>query len=382
MPLIFAPLTVCFHAVHEAHTGGRTMVATSLRNRAHASPWMGPASGLFRSAMAGPGRRMQDVFDNLPRHSGSKLIAQYPERRALAARLDLARSEGHGAWEFYRLGTGVYVVAGDFVYDQPRLERVPGEDLLEFHLRLVGTHKLGIPGRAEPLAVRPDSLLVLRQPTGIEVSDIVEAGDRDTSVSVYCSAAYLKSLAARHGVTVPESLGVATDAAAALHYHVLPMSPGMLYVARSLMRNPYSGGLRLLHAEAKVLELLCEVLHLAADIPTPAKSARDDELRRLDAARRIVMTQFSPPPLIAEIARRVGMSETKLKRAFKARFGTTVFDMSVEARMRHALELLRCKRMSVGQVAYAVGYSHQTSFTLAFKQHFGFLPRAARQQIG
>lgn len=325
---------------------------------------------------------MQEVFDNLPRHEASKVIAHSPERSALAARLDLQRSEGHGAWEFYRLGSGVYVVACDFVYDQPRLERVPGEDLLEFHMRLVGTQRLGIPGRAEPLAVRPDSLLVLRQPDGIEVSDIVEAGDRDTSVSVYCSASYLESLAARHGVTVPESLGFARDTTVALHHQVLPMSARMLYVAHSLLRNPFSGGLRLLHAEAKILELLCEVLHVAADMPAPINPRRDDELRRLDLARRIVTTQYSPPPLIGEVARHVGMSETKLKRAFKARFGMTLFDMSIDARMRHALELLRCKRMSVGQVAHAVGYSHQTSFTSAFRQHFGFLPRAARQQIG
>lgn len=99
-------------------------------------------------------------------------------------------------------------------------------------------------------------------------------------------------------------------------------------------------------------------------------------------ARHIVITQHSPPPLISEIARRVGMSETKLKRTFKVRFGTTIFDMGLDARMRHALELLRCKHMPVSRVALSVGYSHQTSFASAFKKHFGFLPRAARQDHG
>jgi AraC-like DNA-binding protein len=75
------------------------------------------------------------------------------------------------------------------------------------------------------------------------------------------------------------------------------------------------------------------------------------------------------------------MSESKLKRTFKARFGATVFDYGLECRMRHALELLRCRRMSVGQVAYAVGYRHQTSFTSAFFQFFGFLPSKARTDM-
>jgi transcriptional regulator GlxA family with amidase domain len=75
------------------------------------------------------------------------------------------------------------------------------------------------------------------------------------------------------------------------------------------------------------------------------------------------------------------MSESKLKRAFKARFGVTVFDYGLECRMRYALELLRCKRMSVGQVAYAAGYRHQTSFASAFHDYFGFLPSKARTEM-
>lgn len=356
------------------------MIGSSPPVHGLALPWMQAPAGLFRSRMGTPGRRIEDVFDNLTQHRGANVIAHCPEQHAIAARMELDRREGHGAWEFYRLASGVYVVAGDFVYDQARLEQAPGEDLLEFHLRLSGTLRLGIPGRTEPLSVRSDSFLVWRQPAGVEVLDRVEAGERDTSVSIYCSASYLKSLTARSGVTVPTSLGFIRDAAAtALEYRVLPMSSGLTYAAHSLLRNSFQGGLRILHAEAKVLELLCQVLQLASQLAAPTTIARDDELQRLDEARRIVMTQYSPPPLIGEVARRVGMSETKLKRAFKARFGTTVFDMSVEARMQRALELLYCSQLSVGQVAYAVGYSHQTSFSSAFKQHFGFLPTAARQ---
>jgi AraC-like DNA-binding protein len=37
--------------------------------------------------------------------------------------------------------------------------------------------------------------------------------------------------------------------------------------------------------------------------------------------------------------------------------------------------------MCVGQVAYAVGYRHQTSFASAFKDFFGFLPSKARTEM-
>jgi transcriptional regulator GlxA family with amidase domain len=50
--------------------------------------------------------------------------------------------------------------------------------------------------------------------------------------------------------------------------------------------------------------------------------------------------------------------------------------------MRHAHQLLRANSMSICQVAECVGYQHQTSFTAAFRGHFGFLPSEARSRPG
>lgn len=95
----------------------------------------------------------------------------------------------------------------------------------------------------------------------------------------------------------------------------------------------------------------------------------------------MVASNMRSPLRICDIARATGMSESKLKRTFKARFGVTIFEYGFDRRMRYALELLRCKRMSVGQVAYSVGYRHQTSFASAFHEHFGFLPSKARSDM-
>lgn len=362
---------------------GENMLDTGIpqRGKAITPAWNGSTGGLFRSLVAGPSGRIRDVFANLNDKRNCRVLARQATTHSLAARLDIERGDGHGTWDLYRLDSGVCVVAGDFVYDHARHERVPGEDLLEFHLRLVGRLQLLLPGSSAPLVVNPDSLLVWRQPDGVEVTDRIDAGSRDTSVSIYCSVSHFRSLAARHGIAIPPTIAFAkASTVATAQYHLLPMNPGLLHIAHSLLRNPFDDGLRLLHAEAKVMELFCEVLHASGNEVLPSRQTSSEDVRRLDLARRILTTQYSPPPLIGEVARRVGMSETKLKRVFKVRFGMTVFQMSLEARMRHALELLRCKRMSVGQVAHAVGYSHQTSFASAFKQHFGFLPRAARQE--
>jgi len=339
--------------------------------------------GLFRSLVGGSDRRLSTVFENLLQHPDAQLIARADEPRSMAARIVIARGAGHGRWDFYLLGGESFLVAGDSLFDRPCTEHVPGEDLVEFHLRLAGTMRLQDPDPAKSLTVEPNSLLVWRQPAGVEVQDRVEAGQRDTFVSLYCRPERLEALAARHDIPIPESLRFATDLRAAPARHLLrPLDAGLRLVAHSLLRSTLRGGLRLLYAETKATELLCEVLHCAVRAPSGAGPVSDDDSRRLDMARQIAVTQHSPPPLIGEIARRIGMSETKLKRAFKLRFGSTIFEMSLDARMRHALDLLRCKHLPVSRVAVAVGYSHQTSFASAFKKHYGMLPRAARQDEG
>lgn len=112
---------------------------------------------------------------------------------------------------------------------------------------------------------------------------------------------------------------------------------------------------------------MCEVLALALAQEEESAHAvvSESETRQLDVARRMLAENLRAPLRICDIARAIGMSESKLKRTFKARFGATVFDYGLECRMRHALELLRCKRMAVGQVTYLVGYRHQTSFASA-----------------
>ena len=161
------------------------------------------------------------------------------------------------------------------------------------------------------------------------------------------------------------------------------MSAGLHYVATSLLQSPYQHGFRLLHSEAKALELLCQVLSPTPNAFDPERSSvTTTVVRQIDTVRRILGTQYTPIPHICELARRVGMSESKLKRAFKEHFGMTVFEYGLECRMHHALELLRANSMSICQVAECVGYQHQTSFTAAFRDHFGFLPSEARVRSG
>jgi len=319
-----------------------------------------------------------NLFTNLRDVSRGEIIAEYPERHLQGTRLEIDRDHGQGRWEFYRLDQDLYVVVADGVYHLPRIEKVPGEGLVEFHLRLSGILELTLPPSGQRILVTGPTLLILYQPQGIDILERVRPKVRETGVSLYCRAAFLRELARRSGIVGWDLLEqIESHTAPCAWYRQLGLAGTLRNIATSLLENAYRDGVRLLHAEAKALEVLCDVLATAQAQPA-SLPASPCQARQLNAVRRLLATNLHEPMRIGDVARAVGMSETKLRRVFKAHLGVTLFDYALECRMQHAIELLRVKGLSVGQAAQAVGYRHQTSFAAAFQEYFGFLPSKAR----
>ena len=99
-----------------------------------------------------------------------------------------------------------------------------------------------------------------------------------------------------------------------------------------------------------------------------------DDLQKLFEARKLLTVRHENPPTIAELSSLVGMSETKLKRAFKQVFELSIHQYGQSVRMLRAKELLESKRFSASEVAYQVGYSNLTHFGEAFRKRYGVLP--------
>jgi AraC-like DNA-binding protein len=170
------------------------------------------------------------------------------------------------------------------------------------------------------------------------------------------------------------------------------LTSGMKTILHEIHTPARRGCLQKLYLEAKVLELFvlqseqiqqtmsgCTKCGLC--IPTQSLQRRS-ERERLQEVFEIVCQSFATPPTLAELARRVGLNECKLKRGFKETFGTTVYALVVKERMKKARELLLTgdtrQSVSITDIAEAVGYQHATHFTAAFKKHFGELPSEIR----
>ncbi len=342
--------------------------------------------GLYREELLGADSAgtVCKLFANLRQMNRGEYLGEDIHRGLEGSRVLIDRMQGHGIWELYRLDQDLFVVAADGFYDSPRIEAVPGEGLVELHIRLSGTLEMTLPGRIDKLVTTGPSLLMLYQPQGVDASERILPRRRDACVSLFCRPEYIADLLLRNSIgrwPMLDEIEARKDGKTVWHRQ-LPLSPGLLYVAKSLLQSPFRRGIRLLHAEAKALEILCEVLSTSdGDVAEDAPAASDAEIKQLESARQLLSTQLTDPPRIEDIARAIGMSQSKLKRSFKSRYGMTLFAYGLECRMKHALYLLRMRRMPVEQVAQSVGYQHQTSFSAAFREHFGFRPRSARKEV-
>lgn len=131
--------------------------------------------------------------------------------------------------------------------------------------------------------------------------------------------------------------------------------------------------LRRVFLEAKILELLYLQLDELEKEQAVKTDLSNEEINRLQHARTIVAANLQMPCSLIELARRTGLNDFKLKRGFKALFGTTVFGYLAELRMQTAYKNLH-EGKNVNEVSEMVGYKNPHHFSTAFKKRFGVLP--------
>lgn len=77
---------------------------------------------------------------------------------------------------------------------------------------------------------------------------------------------------------------------------------------------------------------------------------------------------------LSALSGKFGYSKQYIMRLFRTHLGTTVSDYVNSVRMRRALDLLRSTGMSVGEVAYSLGYSSGYYFSRVFRATFSTSP--------
>lgn len=102
--------------------------------------------------------------------------------------------------------------------------------------------------------------------------------------------------------------------------------------------------------------------------------SKTDIDRMMEVESILTRDIFEPAPTISQLAKRVSISESKLKKDFKLIYGLPVYEYFQKIRMQAAKDKLLAGAHSVKEVAMELGYANLSNFTIAFKKEFGLLP--------
>lgn len=102
------------------------------------------------------------------------------------------------------------------------------------------------------------------------------------------------------------------------------------------------------------------------------------EYRRLTAACEFVLSNYSEPIAIADLASRAHLSESQLLREFRRLFGMSPGDYILRVRLLMAKRRLETTSTPIGRIALECGFYDQSHFTRAFRAANGLSPRAHR----
>ncbi len=158
----------------------------------------------------------------------------------------------------------------------------------------------------------------------------------------------------------------------------MPLSTRLMQTANELLLTEHQTIFGKLHFEALVLEVLAQILTLEGRRNKPCTKTRS----AIDTAVDILREEWSAPPTISSLAKRVGTNECYLKRGFRGKTGMSIGEYIRHLRMGNALELLKKGGHTITEIAFAVGYTNPSHFSAAFKKFYGktpsrFLSRAA-----
>ncbi|MGC4233537.1 MAG: AraC family transcriptional regulator [Niabella sp.] len=158
----------------------------------------------------------------------------------------------------------------------------------------------------------------------------------------------------------------------------LPMRFEMESIINKVRTCSRTGSLYRLCLEIKVQELLLLQLeqyhNLMAEEKAGKISLHEDDITQIKIAKTVLEENYNAPPTIKELARMVGLNQSKLKKGFKEVFQSTIHDYVTNYKMEKASELVRGQNIQVREVAMELGYKNPSHFSAAFKKHFGFLP--------
>jgi len=119
---------------------------------------------------------------------------------------------------------------------------------------------------------------------------------------------------------------------------------------------------------------------MSAAMRRPNRSASEEVLPQLRAARDLMDRAFAEPLDLDALAAEAGYSRFHFARSFRRAFGETPRSYLTRRRIERAKDLLRSANLTVTEVCYLVGFASLGSFSARFAELVGVPPTAYRDE--
>lgn len=229
-----------------------------------------------------------------------------------------------------------------------------------------------------PEALKPrENIVVFNQENKRSISPL-QAGQVFDSVSLCILPPYFKNLETTFGPAVARQAQALMEAGG----FVLSdeTAPYIRAALRSLSSVNVSVGIK--RAHMRKVERLVALLAVHE-----TENKRAQQLRGARSHAQLVrhlqlLIQADPahPPTLNELTEAFHISRARLCAIFKAEAGESIGAYTARVRINFACQLLEDPTLSIASVAAAAGYTHQSSFTDAFKRSTGKTPQEWRGQ--
>ena len=284
-----------------------------------------------------------------------------------------------------RLGTTRLVTVGGLVLNETRFrtehataawQHVNERPVVELNFMLAGTLRQSQTGLLQDQLYTPGYHNWLHNPQSLETNQLLGTG-QFRLVTVQVPTVRMAELLVSYA---PELAAVAEQLALGhslvQHAPAPGLPPHLRYLLDTLWNAPAPLGLKRLHYEAVVLELLAQQAALwLAPGPVALPPLGATERDKLHHARVLLLRQLAEPPTLAALARACQLNEFSLKRGFRLLFGSSVGQFVQAQRLEAARHLLLGGGHTVAEIAYQFGYAHPQHFHRAFKKQFGTTPK-------
>ncbi len=231
-------------------------------------------------------------------------------------------------------------------------EGAHAHDFHQIVLPVVGSMEVRVGARLGAIAARSGALIVSGTPHQGNV-----LGENRFVVFEVPRAAFL-----------PESI-VSLAAAAPFFPIDEPLDHLARYVSSEVSLGALDEGLAR-HASALM------AASIGRKYPSPARSA-PPILRAL----AIIEERYAEALTVRALAREAGMAVSRFHEEFRRETGDTPAERLASTRLDRAEDLLRETRLSIAEIALAVGFSDQSALTRSFRQRRGTTPAALRATL-